>query len=356
METAQPLLAGGNGDRTTTRGARGTQKGPETFRPRGLRRVVEPPCAPRRGGALRRMPARRLPPPPLRCYPCGSTGASVVATGGAASPLAAGTASPAATIPLRAALHLADVPRRESPREHHRPRRVATPPHSPANAVGAVRRHRRGPRPAAGSVAPQRACGEGCAPGVVGDVAVRDPDAAEGGEGARRGLPSPRRSEARLLPAHGGDHRHVDALGASCAFDERGPALERGDLSGRERIEVGPQGGEGAGEGSGHGTGVPRMRRRYKRGACASRIAAAVGVVRSALQVTQRHHVASAQSIGGVCCVRVKGRWSVSQRQRGQRSMMAAGSGAVTASRSRRAVPSARPTCGRSSRGTRGVR
>ncbi len=86
METAQPLLAGGEGNRTTTRGARGTQKGPETFRPRGLRRVVEPPCAPGRGGALRRMPARRLPPPPTRCYPCGSTGASAVATGGNVAP------------------------------------------------------------------------------------------------------------------------------------------------------------------------------------------------------------------------------------------------------------------------------
>ena len=312
METAQPLLAGGEGNRTTTRGARGTQKGPETFRPRGLRRVVEPPCAPGRGDALRRMPARRLPPPPTRCYPCGSTGASADATGGATSPLAAETASPAAPIPLRAALHLADVPRRESPREHHRPRRVATPPRSPANAVGAVRRYRRRPRPAAGSVAPQSARGEGCATGVVGDVAVRDPDAAERREGARRGLPSPRRSEARLPPTHGGDHRHVNTLGASCAFNERGAALERGDLSGRERVEVGPQGGEGAGEGAGHAA-----------EGRTSRIAAAVGVVRSAPQVTHLHHVADAQSIGGVCCVRAKGRCSVSTRQRGQRSMMA---------------------------------
>lgn len=191
------------------------------------------------GGSVAPAPAARREPPP--------------SPRGATSPLAARTASPAATIPLGAALHLADVPRRESPREHHRPRRVAAPPHSPANAVGAVRRHRRGPRPAAGSVAPQGARGEGCAPGVVGDVAVRDPDAAQRCEGARRGLPSPRRSEARLPPTHGGDHRHVNTLGASCAFNERGPALERGDLGGRERIEVGPQGGEGAGEGADHG-------------------------------------------------------------------------------------------------------
>ena len=211
--------------------------------PRARRGEVAPCGACPRGDYHRR---RRVATPAVRREPPPSPR-------GATSPLAAETASPTATIPLGAALHLADVPRRESPREHHRPRRVATPPRSPANAVGAVRRYRRRPRPAAGSVAPQSARGEGCATGVVGDVAVRDPDAAERREGARRGLPSPRCPEARLLPAHGGDHRHVNTLGASCAFNERGPALERGDLGGRERIEVGPQGGEGAGEGAGHG-------------------------------------------------------------------------------------------------------
>ena len=73
------------------------------------------------------------------------------------------------------------------------------------------------------------------------------------------------------------------------------------------------------------------------------RMALAVGVDLSAPHVTHRHHVAGAQIIGGVCCVRATGRCSVSRRQRGQRSMMASGGGAVTQAPSPQRHPRAAP-------------
>jgi hypothetical protein len=111
---------------------------------------------------------------------------------------------------------------------------------------------------AAGAVAAQGAGGEGCAPGVVGDVAMGDADAAERGERARVQVAATRGAEARLLPAHGGEHRDVDALGAGGALDDGGAALEGVHLRGGERVEVRPQRGERAGEGSVHSAGSQR--------------------------------------------------------------------------------------------------